>query len=43
MAIQWGKQAWDEINADTIKKCFEKVGFIPDGNTTTTTEDDDPF
>ena len=42
MAIQWGKQAWDEISADTIKKCFEKVGLVPDGNTTKE-DDDDPF
>ena len=24
-AIQWSKQAWDEIDSGTIRKCFKKV------------------
>ena len=29
-AIQWGKQAWDDVSAETITKCFTKVAFYPD-------------
>ena len=41
MSILWGKQAWDEISKDTIKKCFQKVDLFP--NEVITTDDDDPF
>ena len=37
-SIQWGKQAWDEIPPETIKKCFAKVGLYPEED-----HDDDPF
>ena len=43
MAIQWGKQALDEISQDTIAKCFNKVGLVPDANTIGGNDDDDPF
>ena len=43
MAIQWGKQAWDEINQDTIAKCFNKVGLVPDANIVEGNDDYDPF
>ena len=43
MAIQWGKQAWDEICQDTIAKCFNKVGLVPGANTIEGNDDDDPF
>lgn len=44
MAIQWGKQAWDEITQDTITKCFNKVGLVPDANSIEgNLDDDDPF
>ena len=43
MAIQWGKQAWDEISQDTIAKCFNKVGLVPDANIIKGNDDDDPF
>ena len=43
MAIQWGKQAWDEISQDTIAKCFNKVGLVPDANTIEGNDDDDLF
>ena len=43
MAIQWGKQAWDEINQDTIAKCFNKVGLVPDANIIEGDDDDDAF
>ena len=43
MAIQWGKQAWDEISQDTIAKYFNKVGLVPDANTIEGNDDDDPF
>ena len=42
MAIQWGKQAWDEISQDTIE-CFNKVGLVPDANIIERNDDDDPF
>ncbi|XP_044177739.1 tigger transposable element-derived protein 6-like [Acropora millepora] len=29
-AIQWGKQAWDEVDQETVQKCFKKVGLSPD-------------
>ena len=43
MAIQWGKQAWDEISQDTIAKYFNKVGLVPDANTIEGNNGDDPF
>ena len=42
-AIQWGKRAWDEINQDTIAKCFNKVGLVLDANVIQGNDDDDPF
>ena len=29
-AIQWGKQSWDEVDQETVQKCFKKVGLSPD-------------
>ena len=29
-AIQWGKQAWDEVDQETVQKCFKKVGLSSD-------------
>ena len=43
MAIQWGRQAWDEIIQDTIVKCFNKVGLVPDANIREGNDGDDPF
>ena len=40
-AIQWGKQAWDEIDSETIRKCFAKVGMYP--KKLSDDDDDDPF
>lgn len=39
MAIEWGKQAWDEVSDTTITKCFKKTGLYPDSEDV----DDDPF
>ena len=39
MAIEWGKQAWDEVSDTTITKCFKKTGLYPDSEDT----DEDPF
>ena len=39
MAIEWGKQAWDEVAGTTITKCFKKTGLYPDSEAV----DDDPF
>jgi len=41
--VKSGKQAWDEINQDTIAKCFNKVGLVPDANIIEGNDDDDPF
>lgn len=41
-AIQWGKLAWDEVSAETITKCFTKVGLYPD-DIDVHDDDDDPF
>lgn len=43
MAIQWGKQAWDEISPDAITECFRKVGLVPDANIIEGNDDDDLF
>ena len=29
MSIQWGKQAFDDVKAETVIKCFTKVGLCP--------------
>ena len=39
MNIEWGKQAWDKVSAETIAKCFKSTGLYPDK----AIEDDDPF
>lgn len=39
MAIQWGRQAWDEVSPETIKQCFRKTRLYPEESV----EDDDPF
>ncbi|XP_071962442.1 uncharacterized protein [Antedon mediterranea] len=28
--IQWGKLAWDELDAHTVTKCFKKIGLFSD-------------
>ena len=28
-AIQWARTAWDEVTADTIKNCWNKVMIMP--------------
>ena len=30
MNIEWGKQAWDEVSAETIAKCFKSTCLYPD-------------
>lgn len=39
MAIEWGKQAWNEVAPDTIIKCFKKTKMYPQEEK----EEDDPF
>lgn len=39
MAIEWGKQAWNEVSPDTIVKCFKKTKLYPQE----LEEEDDPF
>ena len=39
MAIERGKQAWDEGSSDLIVKCFEKVKLYPEE----IDDEDDPF
>ena len=39
MAIEWGRQAWDELSPDTIQKCFKKTGLFPEDSV----PEDDPF
>ena len=29
-AIRWVKKAWNQVNEETIRKCFRKCGFIPE-------------
>ena len=43
MAILWGNQAWDD-SQDTIAKCFNRMGLVPDANSIDGNDnDDDPF
>ncbi|PFX29968.1 tigger transposable element-derived protein 6-like [Stylophora pistillata] len=30
MAIQWGRQAWDEVSPETIIRCFKKTRLYPE-------------
>ena len=39
MWIEWGRQAWDEVSADTIQRCFKKTGLFPEE----VNIEDDPF
>ncbi|XP_032237746.2 tigger transposable element-derived protein 6 [Nematostella vectensis] len=39
MSIEWGKQAWVEVQESYIIKCFKSTGLYPD----TEPVDDDPF
>ena len=29
-AIRWVKEAWNQVDEETIRKCFRKCGFIPE-------------
>ena len=29
MAIEWGRDAWNEVSSSTIKKCFQTTGMYP--------------
>ena len=40
LAIKWATTAWNEILPETMRKCFEKCGFVPE---IMETDDDDPF
>ena len=39
MSIEWGRQAWDDVQRETIVKCFKRTGLYPDE----VDEEDDPF
>lgn len=39
MSIEWGRQAWHEVSAGTIKKCFKATNLYPEE----LEEGDDPF
>ena len=39
MSIEWGREAWDEVSADTIQRCFKKTGLFPEE----VDIEDDPF
>ena len=39
MSIEWGRQAWDELSASTIRKCFQSTGLYPQDPVV----EDDPF
>lgn len=39
MAIEWGRQAWDEVSDTTTTKCLKKTRLYPDSGDT----DEDPF
>ena len=39
MSIEWARQAWDEVSAETIKKCFKPTKLYPEE----LEEEDDPF
>ena len=39
MAIEWGRQAWNEVASHTIKKCFQGTGLYPQDEII----EDDPF
>ena len=39
MAIERGKQAWDEVSSDLVVKCFKKMKLYPEE----IDDEDDPF
>ena len=39
MAIEWGREAWNDVATDTIKKCFQKTGLYAQEEII----EDDPF
>ena len=39
MAIEWGRQAWNDVDPHTIKKCFQKTGLYAQEEII----EDDPF
>ena len=39
LSIEWGREAWDEVSADTIRRCFKKTGLFPEE----VDIEDDPF
>ena len=39
MAIEWGRQAWNDVRQSTITKCFQKTGLYPRDEPI----EDDPF
>ena len=39
MAMEWRRQAWDEVSPETDRKCFQKTKLYPEE----VVEDDDPF
>ena len=30
MSIEWRRETWDEVSADTIQRCFKKTGLFPE-------------
>ena len=30
MPIEWGREAWDKVSADTIQRCLKKSGLFPE-------------
>ena len=39
MAFEWGREAWNDVATDTIKKCFQKTGLYAQEEII----EDDPF
>ena len=39
LSIEWGREAWHEVSADTIRRCSRKTGLFPEE----VDIEDDPF